>query len=212
MTTLRKFSLWLALGSLLLRPGGALRADDSADAAEAHMREALRSTMLQLRDAQNQLAAAQTAQAEGDQKNKALTDQVGLLKKHAADDKAAADKTIADLQAKVSDQSGEIARLKDAVDKWKAACAQATAVAQAEQTQRAKLQDDDVVMQRRVSYLETRNVALFKLGNEILNRYEDFSLGKALAAREPFIGVTRTKLENQIQDYQDKLLDQKAQP
>lgn len=212
MTTLRKFFLLSALGSLLLPPGGALRADDSADAAEAHMRDALRNTMLQLRDAQNQLAAAQTAQAESDQKNKALAEQVGLLKKHAADDKAVADKTIADLQTKVSDQTAEITRLKESVEKWKAACEQTTTVARAEQTQRARLEDEDVVMQRRVAYLETKNVALFKLGNEILSRYEDFSLGNALAAKEPFVGLTRTRLENLVQDYQDRLLDQKARP
>ena len=211
MTTLRKFLLLFALGALLLQPGGA-RADDSADAAEAHMREALRNSLLQLRDAQNQLASAQTAQAESDQKNKALTEQVELLKKHSGDDKAAADKTIADLQTKVSDQAAKIARLRDSVEKWKTACEQAATVARTEQTQRTKLQDEDVVMQRKIVFLENKNVALFELGNEILSRYEDFSLGSALAAKEPFVGLTRTKLENLVQDYQDKLLDQKAQP
>jgi len=212
MTTLRKFSLLLALGPLLLLPAGALRADDSADAAEAHMREALRNTMLQLRDAQNQLAALQATQAETDQKNKALTEQVELLKKHAADDKDAADKTIAGLETKVADQSTEIARLNASVEKWKSACDQAVAVARAEQAQRTRSDEGNVVLQRRVDYLETKNVALFTLGNEILTRYEDFSLGSALAAKEPFIGLTRTKLENLVQDYQDKLLDQRAQP
>ncbi|HZP60895.1 MAG TPA: phage major capsid protein [Opitutaceae bacterium] len=208
---LRKLLLFAA-GLSLLPAAAMLRADDSADAAAAHMREALRATALQLRDVQNQLAAAQAAQADSDQKNKTLTEQVELLKKHATDDKAVADKTVAELRAKVADQTTEIAELKESVDKWKAACGQAVAVARAEQSQRAKLEDQDVVMQRRVAYLETKNVALFNLGNEILGRYEDFSLGKALAAKEPFVGTTRTKLENLVQDYQDKLLDQKAQP
>ncbi len=212
MTTLRKFPVLLALGSLLLVPAGALRADDSADAAAAHMREALRNTMLQLRDAQNQLAALQATQAESDQKNKALAEQVDLLKKHASDDKAAADKTIAGLEAKVAAQTTEIDRLNASVDKWKSACDQAVAVARAEQAQRTKSGEENIVLQRRVDYLEARNVALFTLGNEILGRYEDFSLGQALAAREPFVGLTRTRLENLVQDYQDKLLDQRAQP
>ena len=36
--------------------------------------------------------------------------------------------------------------------------------------------------------------------------------GEALTAREPFVGVTRVKFENLIQDYQDKLADQKIKP
>jgi hypothetical protein len=51
----------------------------------------------------------------------------------------------------------------------------------------------------------TRNAAMFQTANEILTRYERFGLGEALAAKEPFVGVTRVKLENQVQDYEDKL-------
>ncbi|HTB81768.1 MAG TPA: phage major capsid protein [Opitutaceae bacterium] len=211
MTTLRNLSVLFILGLLPALTGAVLRAADSSD-AETHLRETLRNTVLQLRDAQNQLAALQTAQAESDQQNKALTEQIALLKKHATDDKAAADKTIAGLGVKVADQSAEIAQFKESLEKWKVAYGQAADVARAEQTQRAKLADDNLVFERRVTYLETKNVALFNLGNEILTRYEEFSLGNALAAKEPFVGVTRVKLENLVQDYQDKLLDQKATP
>ncbi len=211
MTTSRNLSFLPALGLLALLLGGTLRAADSSD-AEAHLRETLRNTVLQLRDAQNQLATLQTAQAESDQNNKALTDQITLLKKHSADDKAAADKAIAGLEARIADQNTEIAQFKESLEKWKAAYGQAADVARSEQAQRTKLADDNLVFQRRVTYLENKNVALFNLGNEILTRYEQFSLGNALAAKEPFVGVTRTKLENLVQDYQDKLLDQKARP
>jgi hypothetical protein len=49
---------------------------------------------------------------------------------------------------------------------------------------------------------------LYKLGNEILTRYEKFGLGEALQAKEPFVGVSRVKLQALVQDYKDKLLDQ----
>jgi hypothetical protein len=50
-----------------------------------------------------------------------------------------------------------------------------------------------------------RNIALYELSNEILNRYAKFGLGLAIIAREPFIGTTRVKLENQVQDYGDRI-------
>jgi hypothetical protein len=57
---------------------------------------------------------------------------------------------------------------------------------------------------------ETKNLELFKTGNEILDRYEKFSLGDALGAKEPFIGITRVKLQEFVQDYKDKLTAQKV--
>jgi hypothetical protein len=201
----------LVMGLLLLLTFAAPRAV-ADDAAETRLRETLRSTMLQLRDAQNQIANLQGAQADSDAKNKALTDQLALLKKHATDDKAVADNAIAALTAKAADQAADIAKLKELLGKWQSAYRQSHDDAGVAEAERAKLADDKLVLERRVAYLETKNVALFNVGNEILGRYQDFSLGNALSAKEPFVGVTRVKLENLIQDYQDKLLDQRATP
>ena len=52
----------------------------------------------------------------------------------------------------------------------------------------------------------------YKTGSEILSRYENFGLGEAIVAREPFVGITRVKLQNLIQEYGDKLADQKIKP
>ncbi len=212
MFTHRHFLPFFALLSVMLLSSVPRATADAPDSAETRLRETLRSTMLQLRDAQNQVATLQGAQAESDEKNKALTDQLALLKKHATDDKAVADAAIVGLTAKVADQGAEIAKLKELLGKWQAAYRQVHDDAGVAEAERAKLADDKLVLQRRVAYLETKNVELFNLGNEILGRYENFSLGNALGAKEPFVGVTRVKLENLVQDYQDKLLDQRAAP
>jgi hypothetical protein len=47
------------------------------------------------------------------------------------------------------------------------------------------------------------------LGKEILERYEKFGLGTALTAREPFVGTTRVRLQNLVQEYSDKLSEQR---
>ena len=80
------------------------------------------------------------------------------------------------------------------------------------EAQGAKLTSENIILERRVADRETKNLALFMTANEILTRYEEFSLGNALRAKEPFIGLTRTKLENLVQDYQDKILDQRVKP
>lgn len=191
-----------------------LQAADATSPAEAKLRDSLRTTLLQLRDAQ---AAAVTLQADNaalaDDK-KALTARADALQKRLVADKAAADKAAEALTAKLTADAAEITRLKDALAKSEAALKDSVADAQAKEAARAKLAADAIVLQRLVDDREAKNRALFKLGNEILIRYEKFSLGEALAAREPFVGLTRVKLENLVQDYQDKLSDQRvsAQP
>ncbi|MGI9087061.1 MAG: phage major capsid protein [Chthoniobacterales bacterium] len=173
-----------------------------ADAnVETKLREQLRATLLQLRSLQNEKATLQAQSTENEEKVKALTAQVTSLTKQAAD----AEKTGAD-------QATEIAKYKEALDKWKVAYQQASDVATAKETERAKLSEKSILLDRRVADLQTRNDALFRLGNEILRRYERFSLGDALAAKEPFTGLTRVKLENLVQNYDDKLAEQKARP
>jgi chromosome segregation ATPase len=200
---------WSLVIGLVLSAVPRAAADDDA---ETRLRENLRSTILQLRDAQNQIAVLQGAQADCDQKSKALSDQIALLKKHASEDKTVADTAIATLTAKAATQGAELAQFKDALEKWKADDHQAHDDARVAQAEKTKLAGDNILLQRRVDYLEKKNVELFKVGNEILDRYSSFSLGNALAAKEPFVGTSRTKLENLLQDYQDKLLDGSAAP
>jgi uncharacterized coiled-coil protein SlyX len=191
---------------------GLLQAADQANTVEERLRGQLRSTMLQLRDAQNQAATLQSAQAEDEKQKKALTDRVDELTKQAASDKDAATKTIADLNAKVTDQTTLINQMKDALDKWKEAYNKAVEVATTKEAQRAKFESQAILLHRRVENDENKNLALYQLGKEVLNRYEKFGLGTAITSREPFVGITKVKLENLVQDYSDKLMDQTVKP
>jgi DNA-binding HxlR family transcriptional regulator len=196
----------------ILISSGIMKGADQANSPEERLRGMLRSTMLQLRDAQNQVATLQSAQTESDKEKKALSDRLDELTKQATVDKDAATKSIADLMAKVTDQNTSITQLKDALDKWKEAYNKAVEVAYTKEAQRAKFESQAILLQRRVENDEAKNLALYKLGKEVLDRYEKFGLGTAITAREPFVGTTKVKLENLVQDYSDKLLDQTVKP
>ena len=209
LRNLRHLVPWLLT---ILFSSGMLKAADQTNSPEERLRGMLRSTMLQLRDAQNQVATLQSAQAESDKEKKALSDRLDELTKQAAADKDAATKAIADLNTKVTDQNTLITQLKDALDKWKEAYNKAVEVANTKEAQRAKFESQAILLQRRVENDEAKNLALYKLGKEVLDRYEKFGLGTAITAREPFVGTTKVKLENLVQDYSDKLLDQTVKP
>jgi hypothetical protein len=177
---------WLSIGSRSI----------ADTASEAKLRETLRNTMLQLRTAQNDRAALQASQAEGQEQIKKLNTQVEALTKQAA----VAEKTAADQQA-------QLTKYKEALQKWETAYNNAVEMPNTKEAARAKLATDVIDLQRRVADQQSRNAAMFRTASEILTRYERFGLGEALAAKEPFVGVTRVKLENLVQEYEDRLVD-----
>ncbi len=206
-----KITSCIALSLLSGLLAGALTAAEPANESAA-LRTALRDTMLQLRTAQSDLAALQAAQPALVEEKKALSDKYDALKKQIAADRAAADKTLAGLSAQNAGQETTIARLTGELEKARAEGRKAAQAARAAEEQGAALAQEKIVLERQLADREGKNLALFVLGNEILTRYEEYSLGKVMLAKEPFVGLTRTKLENLVQDYQDKLLDQRIKP
>lgn len=194
-----------------------------AHAAEApdpglKLREQLRTVTLQLRTAQTESANAQAAAAAADQKSADLTKKIGdlekrnaTLAKQAEADKAAAAQSTAALETKVSERDKSLALHKEAIEKWKTGYEKASAVATATEEQRASLAGQLATAKNTIADRERKNIALFNTANEILDRYQNYSLGKALSAREPFIGTTRVKVENLVQGYKDKILDNRIQ-
>lgn len=200
----------LILLSTALAP--ALPAAEQPSPVEQKMREQLRATMLQLRTAETEKANLQATQADLEQKNQTLTQQIEALTKQLAEDKTKADKTVAELTDKAAKQEGDIVQYREAIEKWKASHLKITGIAQAKEAERRKLETKSIVLERQVADQQRRNAAMYRLGREVLDRYERFGLGDALAAREPFVGLTRAKFENLVQDYADKLTDQKIKP
>jgi len=187
-------------------------APEDANAAEAKLRATLKTTMLQLRTEQTERATLQAAQTASEAKIKELTAKVETLTKNAAKDQESSKKTIDELSTRATSLDAQLAKLTETLDKWKAGYAKAVEVARAKETERAKLSDENSVLKAQVRDHKASNMDLFKLGNEILTRYEKFSVGEALAAREPFTGVTRARLETYVQDSRDKLQDQRIKP
>ena len=205
--------LTLILG---LISSASLRAADEPSPTETKLRDALRATMLQLRQVQNDNATLQAAQAASDQQNQALQakvdaqgKQISALVKEAAETKADTDKQIEALTATNADQAKQLSEYLDALTRWKAAYLQAAGIAREKEAERAASASQVIVLQRQVDGEKDKNIQLYKLGSEVLTRYEKFSLGDAITAKEPFVGVTRVKLENLVQEYEDKMAAQK---
>jgi chromosome segregation ATPase len=189
----------------------ALRADDS-DNGEARLRQTLKDTLLQLRQAQSDLANLQAAQASQADEGKALKDQIELLTKHSADDRTESAKAADAIEAKLVAQTAENARIEDLLAQWKAAAEKLSKAAREAEVQKTKALADAALLQRQAEDLKSKNEELYRIASEILGRYEKYGLGDQFLAKEPFIGRARADLETQIQDYDDQIQAEKGPP
>ena len=193
----------------LLATVGSLNAQEAAS-PEARLRETLRTTTLQLRGVQNDLAAAQVARDSLAAEKTAVEAELAKLSKQLVADRLEADKTQAAQKALATTQAAELAATAADLDKTRASLAKVVDYARKLETERNEQASRIAQLETRAEDQIGRNVALYKLGNEILDRYAKFGLGQAIIAREPFIGTTRVKLENQVQDYGDRLRSQRT--
>jgi chromosome segregation ATPase len=176
-----------------------------ASPGELRMREQLKATMLQLRNAETERAALQAAQTERDQKIKKLEEQVAALTKQATDDKEAADKAAAKLAEEIAVKSADIARLNDLLVKSEDTGKKSAALLKKTEEQRAKLAAEAIQLQRTVTDQRAKNAKMYEAAEEVLSRYEKFSLGTAITAREPFAGITRARLQSYVDESDAKL-------
>ncbi len=202
----------IALAGLMT---GTLHAAEEADPATAvlkRMRDQLRNVMIQQQKTEAERATLQAANLELEEKTKKQEADFKKLAKDSNAQKDADAKAIAELKAKVMAEEREKAQLQEALANWKAGHEKLKQAAMKVDAQRAELAARVILQDRKVADYQRKNDELFKVGSEILSRYEGFGLGTAIAAREPFTRNMRVKLETLVQDYGDKLVDNKIKP
>lgn len=62
---------------------------------------------------------------------------------------------------------------------------------------------------RDMAVLERDNVALYALGRSLMDRFKHKTCGEILEEKEPFTGLKKVETENLMEEYRDKLDDQK---
>jgi len=173
------------------------------------LREALRNTTLQLRTAQTQADENRLAKEKLEVEKEELLKKMEVMIAESIADQNAAEKARADLRGMIAKKETQIVQLNQALARWKAGYEEAAKIAREKEAAREKLSIKSIELQRKVDEYARNNMEMFKIATEILVRYENFGLGTAITSREPFVGVTRVKLQNLVQDYGDALANQR---
>ncbi len=96
------------------------------------------------------------------------------------------------------------AKLHEVVDKYKDTLHQLETVGALRLRQEEKL----TVTTRELQDAEKKNLALYQLNQNLLQRYKQKSVWDALRQREPLTGLNSVSVENQIQTLEDKAYQQ----
>jgi colicin import membrane protein len=175
---------------------------------ESRIRAQLAETRGQLQDLQAQQAswAAEKAQLEKER---------DAAKADAEAARAGAKKgpvvSPADTQALAAErqrrESAEASAQKGKADADAAAVALRTA--EAERARLAKALD---AANGQVDACTARNVAMYRVGQEVISAYEGIDMSDVIASRQPFAAKARVKLETAAQSFGDKLYEQRFDP
>jgi chromosome segregation ATPase len=196
-----QWALVASLGSV------GLAADISPN--EARLRESVKGLMVQLRTIQAERDTLDAAKNELEQKAKELGEKLAALTKASDTEREGLERTVSGLRGKVAELEKENGGLKADLAQAVGVGNQTADRLKKKEADGLKLGERIVDLERKVSEGERKNLELHRLGKEILERYEKFGLGTALTAREPFVGTTRVRLQNLVQEYSDKLSEQR---
>ena len=179
--------------------------DARADADTDRLREALRSATAQTRALEDQRTALQAKVAEADREKAAMVAQITAAKAQVKEVEKTHREAVAEFNERLEDRN-------QTLEKWKGAYEEAATVARAKDAERAKFEGQAAAFKASTKSCVAKNALLTKVGRELLHRYEGVSFGDMVVVNEPLVGARRVQVQNLLQDYDDKLLEQKVTP
>jgi chromosome segregation ATPase len=179
-------------------------ADDKASATKAQLRQ----VQQEKHKLEQDKAHLEQDKAELDSKLKAAQESLDSVKKNAENSShrssglqkelELASSEKADLAAKLADVQKQLA---ESDQKLKATLAAKQAV----ETAKAQLEANLGQQNQTLASCEAKNQEEYKYGVELLEKYEKKSCFTSMLQREPFFGIAKTKLENEVADLKEKL-------
>ena len=174
-----------------------------ADADSDKLRDALRSATAQTRALEDQRAALQAKVAEAEREKAALTAQIAAAKAQVKDVEKIHREAVDEFNQRLEDRN-------QTLEKWKGAYEEAATVARAKDAERAKFEGEVTAYKASTKSCVAKNTQLMKVGRELLHRYEGVSFGDIAVINEPLTGARRVEVQNILQDYEDRLIEQKV--
>ena len=196
---LRRFAIaGLAAGWALGGMGAAFA--QSEDDPQARLRGALRQATVRIRQLEDENATLQAKQAELERGSLAATQKAAQAEEGLQALRGQASSAQTALQRAADEQ-------KESLTKWEAAYKEAADKAKMRDGDAKRMEAALVALREQNRLAEDKNAKLYKLGQELIDLYEQKKILDVVGAGEPVTKLKRAEYENVIQDYEDRLRD-----
>ncbi len=206
--------VWLILCGLASGPGFA-----GSDKKAGREKEALRRVQMQLQQVQGQVATLEQEKSQLgsqlDQARKEARAVQGKLRKliqSLSEEKSRGEQ----LRKEVEEVKQALASSKSRLADTEAGLAETSNKLQRTQQTLARTEADKRQLEgvklrneKEIASCEDKNLKLYQTGRALMTRFEQKSCGEILAQKEPFTGLKRVEVENLLEEYRDKLDEQK---
>jgi len=168
------------------------------DDPQARLRAALRQATVRIRQLEDENANLQAKQAELERGNVAATQKAAQAEKGLQALRGQATSTQTALQRAADEQ-------KQSLAKWESAYQEAAGTAKARDADAKRMEAALVALREKNRLAEEKNAKLYKLGQELLDLYDQKKILDVVGVGEPVTKLKRVEYENVIQDYEDRL-------
>lgn len=194
-----------AIVLLFVSTAAAPAAAEEAGAVEAQLREALRGTMLQLREAQAKTAEMEAAAVQAEMTAERAKKETAAVQSQLVEERNAAANQTAELRAVLARAEDKGLALGAQVAKWEQDYRALTERTRKSEHELAKARGRITVLERATAEQQVKLAEMKAIADEILDRYAAHSFGRTMLAREPFISVNRASLQTIMQDLETRL-------
>jgi chromosome segregation ATPase len=187
--------------------GLAVGADN--DAKSTREREMLRRAQEALRQSQTDNSALAQGKADAEQKLRSADEQIATLRKASGSEQSS---LRAKLKAAGDAQADTARQLEEAKRQIAALTAQQRQTAGQltnSESQLKQVRQDLDSSHAATASCEAKNLKLYEYSQEVVNRYQKKGVWAALSQKEPVLGLGEVKTENVVQEYREKLDNQR---
>lgn len=206
--------LVIAMTMLLWQPAWA-----DTDRQVSREREALRRAQMQLQQVQGQVSSLEQEKAQlGKERDQAVRDagaaqsRLRRTRNSLAEAKTRGEQLARELEGLKQELATATTRLADSEGQL----AETTRTLMQTQQSLARTEADKRGLEgirlrheREIALCEDKNAKLYQTGRSLMTRFEQKTCGEILAQQEPLFGFRRVEVENLLEEYRDKLDEQR---
>ena len=203
---------WLSMAAMCVGLGAVSLSAGAAGAAEsgseARLREALRSATTQLRSLEDERAKWQGKEAEYKKELESLRKELAAAAAKPAVDKRGVrcEREMAATKEKNDELTSETAKLKASLEQCQSSAREAPRAVQAKDGESTVVAARVAALLERSTACEAKNAQMAEVAKEMVGRLSKIGW----TPWEALVGFKRVEMENVVQEYGDRLLEQKV--